>query len=90
MGLNFSIAFNAYMKKLISEKRIEFTVSEIPNTCLRKAIKNADKEYEDNTKDCTDRANGDIKAAANCQAPYIKAREEKKADCLQMLINCMK
>ncbi len=46
MGLNFSIAFNAYLKKLISEKRIEFTVPEIPNARLRKAIKEADEEYK--------------------------------------------
>ena len=44
MGLNFSIAFNAYMKKLITERRIEFTTPEIPNARLRKAIKEADKE----------------------------------------------
>ena len=46
MGLNFSIAFNAYMRKLIQEKRIEFTVPEIPNARLRKAIKDADEEYK--------------------------------------------
>ena len=43
MGLNFSIAFNAYMKKLISEKRIEFTVPEIPNARLRRSFREADK-----------------------------------------------
>ncbi len=46
MGLNFSVAFNAYMKRLIEEKRIEFTVPEIPNARLRKAIKAAEKEYK--------------------------------------------
>jgi len=46
MGLNFSVAINAYLRKLISEKRIEFTVPEIPNARLRKAIKDADKEYK--------------------------------------------
>ncbi|OGI74168.1 hypothetical protein A3D42_01825 [Candidatus Nomurabacteria bacterium RIFCSPHIGHO2_02_FULL_41_18] len=46
MGLNFSIAFNAYLKKLISEKRIEFNAPEIPNTRLRKAIRDARKEYK--------------------------------------------
>jgi len=46
MGLNFSIAFNAYLKKLISEKRIEFTVPEIPNARLRRSIRNAHKEYK--------------------------------------------
>ena len=46
MGLNFSIAINAYLKKLILEKRIEFTVPEIPNARLRKAIKDAEKEYK--------------------------------------------
>lgn len=45
MGLNFSIAINAFLKKLISEKRIEFTVPEIPNANLRRAIKDADEEY---------------------------------------------
>jgi DNA-damage-inducible protein J len=46
MGLNFSVAINAYLRKLISEKRIEFTVPEIPNARLRKAIRDADKEYK--------------------------------------------
>jgi addiction module RelB/DinJ family antitoxin len=46
MGLNFSIALNAYLRKLIVEKRIEFTVPEIPNARLRKAIKDAEKEYK--------------------------------------------
>jgi len=43
MGLNFSIAINAYLKKLILEKRIEFTVPEIPNARLRRSFRNADK-----------------------------------------------
>ena len=43
MGLNFSIVINAYLKKLISEKRIEFTVEEKPNARLRKAIKDSEK-----------------------------------------------
>lgn len=46
MGLNFSVAINAYLRKLIAEKRIEFTVPEIPNARLRKAIKDADEEYK--------------------------------------------
>lgn len=46
MGLNFSIAINAYLKKLILEKRIEFTVPEIPNARLRKAIRNGEKELK--------------------------------------------
>ena len=46
MGLNFSIAFNAYMKKLISEKRIEFTVPEIPNARLKKSIREAHELVE--------------------------------------------
>mgnify|MGYP001598309229 CR=1 FL=1 len=45
MGLNFSIALNAYLKRLIIEKRIEFTVPEIPNARLRKAFKDAEEEY---------------------------------------------
>lgn len=45
MGLNFSVAINAYLRKLILEKRIEFTVPEIPNTRLRKAFRDAEKEY---------------------------------------------
>lgn len=53
-------------------------------------VKKADEEYAEDVKACTDRANGDLKSAANCQAPYIKVREEKKAVCLQELINCMK
>ena len=43
MGLNFSIALNAYLRRLIIEKRIEFTVPEIPNARLRRSIRNAEK-----------------------------------------------
>jgi len=39
MGLNFSIALNAYLRKLVVEKRIEFTTPEIPNARLRKGRK---------------------------------------------------
>ncbi|HBA45576.1 hypothetical protein A2W67_00645 [Candidatus Nomurabacteria bacterium RIFCSPLOWO2_02_40_28] len=45
MGLNFSIALNAYLRKLVVEKRIEFTTPEIPNARLRKAIREGRKEY---------------------------------------------
>jgi len=45
MGLNFSVAINAYLRKLILEKRIEFNVPEIPNARLRKAFRDARKEY---------------------------------------------
>jgi addiction module RelB/DinJ family antitoxin len=41
MGLNFSIAFNDYLKKIISEKRIVFTTLEIPNAYLRRVIREA-------------------------------------------------
>ena len=44
MGLNFSIALNAYLRKLIVDKRIEFTVPEVPNARLRKAFRDAEKE----------------------------------------------
>lgn len=46
MGLNFSIALNAYLRKLIVEKRIEFTTKEIPNARLRRAIRNGEKELK--------------------------------------------
>ncbi len=46
MGLNFSVAMNAYLKKLVSEKRIEFTTPEIPNARLRRAFRNAEKEIK--------------------------------------------
>ncbi|MEK7219468.1 MAG: type II toxin-antitoxin system RelB/DinJ family antitoxin [Patescibacteria group bacterium] len=45
MGLNFSVAINAYLRKLITEKRIEFTVPEIPNARLIKSFRDARKEY---------------------------------------------
>ena len=45
MGLNFSIALNAYLRRLIVEKRIEFTTPEIPNARLRKSFRDARKEY---------------------------------------------
>ena len=46
MGLNFSIALNAYLRNLIIERKIEFRGKEIPNARLRRSIKNAHKEYE--------------------------------------------
>lgn len=46
MGLNFSVAINAYLRKLISEKRIEFTVPEVPNARLRKSFRDAEKEIK--------------------------------------------
>ncbi len=46
MGLNFSVAINGYLRKLISERRIEFTAPEIPNARLRKAIKEARQEIK--------------------------------------------
>ena len=45
MGLNFSIALNAYLRKIIVEKRIEFTTPEIPNARLRKSFRDARREY---------------------------------------------
>lgn len=46
MGLNFSIALNAYLKRLVIEKRIEFTAPEIPNARLKKAFRNGEKEIK--------------------------------------------
>ena len=46
MGLTLSIALNASLKKIISEKRIEFTAPEIPNARLKKAIRDARREYK--------------------------------------------
>lgn len=46
MGLNFSIAFNAYMRNLIIERKIEFRAKEIPNARLRKAIKDTEEEIK--------------------------------------------
>lgn len=46
MGLNFTVAMNEYLRKLISERKIEFTAQEIPNARLRKAIRDANKEYK--------------------------------------------
>ena len=46
MGLNFSVAMNEFLRKLINEKRMEFTAPEIPNARLRKAIKEAELEYK--------------------------------------------
>ena len=45
MGLNFSIALNAYLRRLIVEKKIEFTTPEIPNARLIKSFADARKEY---------------------------------------------
>ena len=46
MGLTLSIALNASLKKIIAEKRIEFTTPEIPNARLRKAIREGEKEIK--------------------------------------------
>jgi len=46
MGLNFSIALNAYLRNLIIERKIEFKGKEIPNARLRKVIKDTDEEYK--------------------------------------------
>lgn len=46
MGLTLSVALNASLRKIIAEGRIEFTIPEIPNARLRKAIKEADEEYK--------------------------------------------
>ena len=45
MGLTLSIALNHAVRKIIAEKRIEFTAPEIPNARLRRSIENARKEY---------------------------------------------
>ncbi len=46
MGLNFSVALNESLKKLIVERRIEFSLPEIPNARLRRSIRNAHKLVE--------------------------------------------
>ena len=43
MGLTLSVALNASLRKIIAERRIEFTAPEIPNARLRKAFNEADK-----------------------------------------------
>lgn len=45
MGLTLSVALNAFLRKIITERKIEFTTPEIPNARLRRSIKNARKEY---------------------------------------------
>lgn len=57
MGLNFSIILNDYLKKIISEQRIEFTTKEIPNARLRKSIKQARENYK----------NGKLKSFTNLE-----------------------
>ena len=53
-------------------------------------VKNADAEYESESQKAVFSANGNSKSAATKQATLIKAREEKKAACIQILIRCMK
>jgi len=43
MGLTLSIALNASLRKIITERKIEFTAPEIPNARLRRSFRNADK-----------------------------------------------
>lgn len=45
MGLTLSVALNASLRKIIAERRVEFTAPEIPNARLKRAIKDAKKEY---------------------------------------------
>ncbi|MFA5792039.1 MAG: type II toxin-antitoxin system RelB/DinJ family antitoxin [Candidatus Paceibacterota bacterium] len=45
MGLTLSIALNHAVRKIIAEKRIEFTTPEIPNARLKRSTRNAHKEY---------------------------------------------
>lgn len=46
MGLTLSIALNHAVRKIIAEKRIEFTTPEIPNARLRRSIRNGEKELK--------------------------------------------
>lgn len=46
MGLNFSIAFNEYMRTIIEEKRIEFRVPHTPSARLKQSIKQAEQEVK--------------------------------------------
>ncbi|PIR68809.1 hypothetical protein COX93_01445 [Candidatus Nomurabacteria bacterium CG_4_10_14_0_2_um_filter_30_12] len=46
MGLTLSIALNASLRRIITERKIEFIAPEIPNTRLRKSFKYAEKEYK--------------------------------------------
>jgi addiction module RelB/DinJ family antitoxin len=46
MGLTLSIALNHAVRKIIAEKRIEFTAPEIPNARLRRSIRSGEKELK--------------------------------------------
>ena len=46
MGLNFSIAINQYLKKLIEERKIEFTAEYKPSARLIKAMKESESELK--------------------------------------------
>lgn len=46
MGLTLSAAINGLLRKFVAEKRLEFSTPEIPNARLRKAFRDARKEYE--------------------------------------------
>ncbi len=46
MGLTLSVALNASLRKIIAERRIEFTAPEIPNARTRKAFRDAEKEIK--------------------------------------------
>jgi addiction module RelB/DinJ family antitoxin len=46
MGLTLSIIINNSLRKFVAERRMEFTIPEIPNTRTIKAIKDARKEYK--------------------------------------------
>lgn len=46
MGLTLSAALNASLRKIITERKIEFIAPKIPNARLRKSIRDARQEYK--------------------------------------------
>ena len=47
MGLTLSIALNHAVRKIIAEKRIEFTTPEIPNARLRRSVRDGERELRE-------------------------------------------
>lgn len=88
-----------FSTKIIAQSSGPFSVQAVffkpvsKNPCVDDyydCVKNADDVYESKSKKCVFTATGNKRTASTCQAALIKEREESKAACLQVLINCMK
>jgi hypothetical protein len=88
-----------FSTKIIAQSTGSFSVQALffkpasKNPCVDDyydCVKSADADYDYKSRNCAFTATGNKRTASTCQALLIKEREERKAACLQTLINCMK